>query len=278
MVIKKNNSDAMNNLGDYYKKQKDCENMMKYYLMAIENNNSFAMYGLGYYYKEQKDYENMIKYYLITIENNNNISNAMTDLGYYYYEQKDYENMMKYYFMAIEKNNSCAMLNLGHHYYKQNDHENMMKYYLMAIENNNSQAMYNLGHYYYIQKDYENAKKYLLMDINDYSIQIIKKLSLNINEILYILKNLLNNNMLIDLNEIIIITKDWKLYDLYKNQLSSSNIKVFNNINILQNKDKECTVCYNDKSRVLPCHKKHILCENCLLKCNKCPFCRKTIF
>ena len=47
-----NNDIEMLYYGNYYKEQKDYNNMIKYYLMAIKNGNSYAMYCLGYYYKE----------------------------------------------------------------------------------------------------------------------------------------------------------------------------------------------------------------------------------
>ena len=61
--------------------------------------NSSMLFELGLRHEKQKDYENMIKYYLMAIEKGN--SDAMNNLGIYYEEQKDYENMMKYYLMAI---------------------------------------------------------------------------------------------------------------------------------------------------------------------------------
>jgi hypothetical protein len=39
-------------VGNYYKKQNDDENMIKYYLMAINKGNSNAMGNLGLYYDQ----------------------------------------------------------------------------------------------------------------------------------------------------------------------------------------------------------------------------------
>ena len=57
-VIIKNimsNSDSMSDqvclyMGIYFELNRDYDNMMKYYLMAIKNNNATAMVNLGYYY------------------------------------------------------------------------------------------------------------------------------------------------------------------------------------------------------------------------------------
>jgi tetratricopeptide (TPR) repeat protein len=145
----------------YFKEQKDHDNMMKYYQMAIEKGIVYTMNNLGHYYKEQEDYDNMKKYYLMAIGQNN--SNAMSYLGYYYQEKKDYVNMMKYLLMAFGQNNSNAMSYLGYYYQEQKDYVNMMKYLLMAIDQNNSNAMNYLGYYYQEQKDYDNMMKYYLM-------------------------------------------------------------------------------------------------------------------
>ena len=66
LAINYGNSNAMNNLGFYYKGQKNYENMMKYFQMAIDKNNCQAMYNLCCYYSKIKDHQNMIKYYLRT--------------------------------------------------------------------------------------------------------------------------------------------------------------------------------------------------------------------
>ena len=76
-----------------------------------EYNNDQWWFYLGTYYKEQKDYDNMMKYYLLAISKDN--SNAMNNLGVYYYEQKDYDNMMKYYLMALSKNHPKTKQNVN---------------------------------------------------------------------------------------------------------------------------------------------------------------------
>jgi TPR repeat protein len=116
--IKKENINAMNNLGHYYEKQKDYKHMMEYYLMAIEKGSSTSMYNLAVYYKNKKDYINMEKYYLMAIEKGN--INAMNNLGLYYYDIKDYINMEKYLLMAIEKGN-FEYLDILLKHYKDNN-------------------------------------------------------------------------------------------------------------------------------------------------------------
>ena len=55
----------MYNLGCHYEKEKNYENAIKYYLMAIEHNNVKAIVKLGACYEKQEDYKNMEKYYLM---------------------------------------------------------------------------------------------------------------------------------------------------------------------------------------------------------------------
>jgi len=46
-------------IGEYYYKNKDYKNMLKYYLLAVEFLYSTAMIKLGNYYHDMKDYENI---------------------------------------------------------------------------------------------------------------------------------------------------------------------------------------------------------------------------
>ena len=74
MAIEHGNSDAMNNLGIYYKEQKDIENMFKYFLMACKKNNKTSIQNInaifhndtyGKYASDFKDFldeDNKIKY------------------------------------------------------------------------------------------------------------------------------------------------------------------------------------------------------------------------
>ena len=119
-------------IGNYYERKKDYDNMKKYYEIAIEKGNTDAMIRLGSYYEEQKDYYNMKKYYEMAIEKGD--TDAMTILGDYYKELKDYDNYIKYNELAIEKGSICAITKLRDYYKEQNDYDNMKKYYEMAIK------------------------------------------------------------------------------------------------------------------------------------------------
>ena len=132
MAVALGNSNAMNNLGQYYKNKNDIPNMLKYYEMAVALGNSHAMFHLGFYYDESKDIPNMLKYYEMAVALRH--SGAMNNLGFYYDENKDIPNMLKYYHMAIELKNNRAMFNLGEYFIEQYDIPNMVKYWEMSIE------------------------------------------------------------------------------------------------------------------------------------------------
>jgi tetratricopeptide (TPR) repeat protein len=137
--------------------------MLKYYLMAIELDNSDAMNNLANYYKEIKDYDNMLKYYIMVAIKLNN-SDALNNVASYYEEIKDYDNMKKYYLMAIELNNSDAINYLGNYYKEIKDYDNMKKYLLLGIKNNNIDSYIIIIHYYNI---IENNEKLLYKYINE---------------------------------------------------------------------------------------------------------------
>jgi TPR repeat protein len=163
IVTNETNKEILLYLGLYYKLQGDCENMLKFYLMAIDKKCIIAMRNLAYYYKTLNDHDNMLEYYMMAI--NLKDSKSMTLLASYYEEQKDNNQMCKYYLMAVEQKNNIAMNNLGNYYQSVNDHDNMFKYYLMAIDQNFPQAMYSLSTYYWNQWDMKNALKYSLMAV-----------------------------------------------------------------------------------------------------------------
>ena len=161
MAVAKNNSIAMNKLGDYYYDRyktdysvpaDTVENLIKYYEMAIEHNNINAMTSLGDYYYYVKDFANYTKYYTMAVEHDN--VEAMSSLGnYYYHEKYDYELGLKYYEMASDKKHAKSMRELGHHYKNNKDYEKMLHYYSLAIKYDDIDSMIALGDYYKEQKN-----------------------------------------------------------------------------------------------------------------------------
>ena len=81
MAIEKKQTDAMFSLAKYYEDQKDYDNMIKYYKIAIDENDDEALAFLLDYYKKINDHDNVIKYYLVAI--NKKIENAAKELNEY---------------------------------------------------------------------------------------------------------------------------------------------------------------------------------------------------
>jgi tetratricopeptide (TPR) repeat protein len=139
-IDKKNDSNAMNNLGNYYKKvEKDYGLMKKYYLMAISQNNSFAMNNLGYYYENVKDYGLMKKYYLMAIDQNH--SNAIDNLKIYYKNNENDHSFVELYkyeqFLGLFNERFNSDINLSQQYYysflqwKTDNNKIKMKQYIL---------------------------------------------------------------------------------------------------------------------------------------------------
>ena len=146
-------------LGRMYRKgkgvEKNFDEAIKYYEMAIEKGNDCAMFGLGrmYYIAKgvEQNFEKVIKYYKMSIEKGN--SHAMGNLGYMYQYGKgvkrNYKKAIKYYKMAIEKGNCYAMNNLGTMYKNgkgvEQNFEKAIKYYKMSIGKGYEIAKTNLS-------------------------------------------------------------------------------------------------------------------------------------
>ena len=88
-------------LGDHYKKNKDYENMEKYYKTAMELNSITALNNLASYYCDIKDYSNMKKCYTVASDINN--IEATKKLVFYYRDiENNYDNM-KFYLLRLFK-------------------------------------------------------------------------------------------------------------------------------------------------------------------------------
>ncbi len=106
--------DSMFKVGRYYEKQKDYDNMMKYYLMANEKGNLYVSSFISAYYEKQKDYNNMIKYYLINIQKNIYCTKA-DDMEYY--DSK----VLIYIYSKYKKEILNNIINSSKNYIKKDD-------------------------------------------------------------------------------------------------------------------------------------------------------------
>src|SRR3989304_6597576 len=84
-------------IGFYFHINKDYVRSIFYYLKAIDKNNSNAMNELGdYYYLVEQNYEKAIQYYLMAVEKNN--CESMYSLGNYYNIIEKNRTHATYYF------------------------------------------------------------------------------------------------------------------------------------------------------------------------------------
>lgn len=113
LAIKKNNVDAMNNLGYYYHTIENKLEMAKKYLhMAVDRLDPWAMNNLGIVYYQNGFYENAIYYYKLAIDND--IPEAYNNLGLYYYEIEKSNKVAKLYFLeALQRNNNLSKTNIN---------------------------------------------------------------------------------------------------------------------------------------------------------------------
>lgn len=116
-------------------KNKDFRQSLKK-LMSMVNKNSIVNYNIALiYHLMEKDYENAVKYYLIAVEQGD--GDAMNNLAAVYKDEyKDNEIAKKYFLMAIEQNNTDAMGNLaGLYFEQQKNKENALELARKSYEN-----------------------------------------------------------------------------------------------------------------------------------------------
>ncbi len=103
---------AMHILGRYYKNTvKDFTKMKISYEISISKGYIPAMCDMAYYYRTiEKNYENVLKYYGLAIDKKDTF--AMKQLSQFFFETGDNENSQKYLFMAIQNGDISSVMNL----------------------------------------------------------------------------------------------------------------------------------------------------------------------
>jgi len=117
-------------------------------MYLVEHDHNKASHELGCYYEKNEDYEQMIKYYEASINKYNDIE-SMHNLAFYYEMINQHNELAKKYYLMI-LDNDCndvgAIFKLGRHYYiNENDKDTAKKYFSMTIEkcNNDEKEYYN---------------------------------------------------------------------------------------------------------------------------------------
>lgn len=216
-VLKKTNKVYSYFLGCYYQtKNYPLSKIKDAYQLAIDNNDSRAIYNLGQYYDFHNKYDLMKEYYNKAIELNS--SDAMNSLGLYYKNIKNYSKMKPLLVKAIELKNTLAMLNYGIYLFDVNiNKEEGRKYFKMAVDYKNYDGYLYLGNTYV----YENLNialkyysQYLIYEPSFFKsiISVLKKYSDYEFNIECLIKTLIKNNMLDDINYLFLIKREY-LFD-----------------------------------------------------------------
>lgn len=104
------NSSAMNDFAFYHQYltvgAPQCEQVIKYYLMAIDAGNINSCYNLGCFYHEQGDRENEVRYFTLASEKGD--ARAHFGLGMYYEGKKDLDVSYKFYKLATTADTAVA--------------------------------------------------------------------------------------------------------------------------------------------------------------------------
>ncbi len=101
-AIDKGNSDAMNNLGLYYKHiEKDYDMMKKYYMMAVDKGHIGAMRNLGFYYMNIENNPDMSKKYLSMLLKSANIKKEC-DVCYEQEHKEMYYTKCNIHFICVD--------------------------------------------------------------------------------------------------------------------------------------------------------------------------------
>lgn len=251
---------------------------------------------LGLYYYTNYKYKLSIEYYNESIKYEN--YNAFICLAKYYEHIEDYDKAKELYDLAISKNVTIA-------FYKcatmlsniQNYSQALTYYYDFIDESNDLQAFWGKNFKEvsydckYVKTFKDIVKIYNIIGINneENGFKILKKIKIpeklkisildsELKDINIVFNYLILINNLEILNDIINKKNIYELYEKYHKYLNKDNLIIYNFINILQSNKSECNICTdNDNCVELLCHNSHIICKNCILKINYCPYCRKPL-
>ena len=157
VLVEKDYSDAMFNLGYLNEQLKDYQQAIIYYKKAVDKGDVSAMYNLGILYEDQlKDYQQAITYYKKAVDKND--SDAINALAWLYYEKN------------IESSESLA---LAQQAYTQNQHP-IIIHTLATVLLLNNQILTSLEK---IREFLKHSDFYLdyLEDVGDYFILLLAK-------------------------------------------------------------------------------------------------------
>jgi len=133
-IDKYKNSYAMIELALIHKKySKKYDKTIKFLKKALYNSNIDAAYELGYYYEKNNDYEQMKKYYKIALVNSHDIRPMIKLMNHHHLIKFNEELMLYYGDMAIKYGSIYATHYIGTYFYNLKKYPQMKKYYILLV-------------------------------------------------------------------------------------------------------------------------------------------------
>jgi superkiller protein 3 len=161
-------SDAYNGLANIYNDQKDLDNAILNYELAIKNNpkHKYALYNLGLAFEAKGDPQKAIDCYKKRIAADpSDLADIYNRIGNIYSDDlKNYDEAIVQYGLALKSdpNYLYPVYNLGRVYEFKKDYDNAILYYTKALDAGfqPAETLNSLGNIYFAKKDYDTALKY----------------------------------------------------------------------------------------------------------------------
>lgn len=175
--------EALISLGNYYEELEDNEKAKEFYIKGIENNDSKCYFYIALLCKKDKNIDDMIKYFNLSLLNGNYYSYFYL-LDYYKNNNND-EKCLEIYLLLLEndKNNTYLLFLIGLLYKKIKNYKKMIDYFKMIMNLSCLTYYYKaaneIGNYYFHRNNYKMAKNMYLNGIKfSYNIQGLINLGL----------------------------------------------------------------------------------------------------
>lgn len=223
----------------------------------VEQGDSQAMFDLGNYYKNLFDFNRMYENYNLAYENGN--IDAAIQIAIINYVKNKYYIMEEYLIKASEQNSSLAIFILANYYYMNKEYNKMEEYFKKGEQLNDTKSIYCLA-FYYEQNNDPKAEFYYMrsheLDNNNFSLINLIEYYKKINKID---KMVLYYNELIQKSEKDYNTLAKEELENYK----SNNYKQVNKYYILENNllsgiSKNFKFLRNDYDNMIKLHSEYI--------------------
>jgi len=258
----------------FYKKLNDNEKARTYLLNAIDKCNpddeifkgrigTISYHMLGMISKKQENYDDAIKFFTIAADRNH--ISAMNQLGLVYNSQGDKENAIKYFTLGHENGCPFGMYNLGLVYQEANDLDLAASCFLICVDNKDYDAFSRLGIICEKKGTYSEA-------INWYK-QALEKGDMTILNNFCKLCEKTNRSELYIYNQLSKLPPTKEIMDKMKKLEKMKSVFCFKRKAHVLEKEDECMICLNEKTKLIPMECCHYYCYDCYSTLKKCALC-----